>query len=185
MISPRLVCLLGAESTGKTTLARALATRFSCPWVPEYLRSFCDSRQRTPRRDEQSLILETQHIHTLAARESAAQQGAPFVFCDTAPLLIAIYSEDVFGDRSLLPRGRELHAVYNLTLLCEADLGWIADGFIRDSPATQARIHAALEREMSALTRPLGERRCLSIRGAGDARIAAAVQALQSLHATG
>lgn len=178
-----MVCLLGAESTGKTTIAQALAAQLSCPWVPEYLRRFCDSQQRTPRRDEQALILETQHIHALAARECAARQGAPFVFCDTAPLLSAIYSEDVFGDRSLLPRGRALHALYDLTLLCEADLGWVADGFVRDGPATQMRIHSALEAELSALAHRLGNQACTRISGSGGARIKAAVDALQRHHA--
>ena len=34
------VCLLGAESTGKTTLAAALAERFDTVWNPEYGRPY-------------------------------------------------------------------------------------------------------------------------------------------------
>src|ERR1035437_2749974 len=43
MKAARLICIIGAECTGKTTLARALAEHFDCPWVPEYLRDFCDA----------------------------------------------------------------------------------------------------------------------------------------------
>jgi NadR type nicotinamide-nucleotide adenylyltransferase len=32
----RRVVLIGAESTGKTTLAQQLAERFNTTWVPEY-----------------------------------------------------------------------------------------------------------------------------------------------------
>ncbi|MBL8309694.1 MAG: ATP-binding protein [Burkholderiales bacterium] len=181
MNTPKLVCLMGAESTGKTTLAQALAARFSCPWVPEYLRSFCQAHQRTPQRHEQSLILETQHIHVLAAREDAARHGAPFVFCDTAPLLTAIYSEDVFGDASLLPRGRTLQRIYALTLLCEADLEWAADGFMRDGPAAQARIQTALARELATPGRTAGESCWQVIRGKGASRADAAIHAILAL----
>ena len=36
------VCLLGAESTGKTTLARALAERYGTVWNPEYGRPYTE-----------------------------------------------------------------------------------------------------------------------------------------------
>ena len=56
-----VIALLGAESTGKTVLAAALATALTSPArriavVPEYLREFCDRHGRTPRRDEQAHI---------------------------------------------------------------------------------------------------------------------------------
>jgi hypothetical protein len=38
----RRVCLVGAESTGKTTLAVALAGHYQTVWMPEYGREFCD-----------------------------------------------------------------------------------------------------------------------------------------------
>src|SRR5450759_3705376 len=100
-MNPKLICIIGAECTGKTTLARSLAAHFDCPWVPEQLRVFCDTHARTPRRDEQAQLLQAQHAGELAAQLSAAQQNKPFVFCDTAPLLTAIYSDYIFADKSL------------------------------------------------------------------------------------
>ncbi len=175
MNAPRLICILGAESTGKTTLAQQLATRFSCPWVPEYLRRFCDERGRTPRRNEQSLILETQHVHELAAVAGVLTTApqARYVFCDTAPLTIAIYSDYVFADRSLYARARALQARYALTLLCESDLGWVADGFLRDSAEAQAAIHAMMAHELAALGVPFA---CIA--GHGSARVDAAAAVL-------
>jgi len=38
------VCFHGAESTGKSTLARKLADRFGCPLVPEYGRIHAEER---------------------------------------------------------------------------------------------------------------------------------------------
>ena len=169
---PLLIGLIGAESTGKTTLARALAAHFTCPWVPEYLREFCESRGRTPTRDEQSLILETQVIHEAAAWANARDTAAPYVFCDTAPLLTAIYSNFVFRDESLFPRARSLHARYALTLALEADIAWVADAQ-RDGAHVRQPITDMIARELATLALPT-----LKISGHGDARLASALAAI-------
>ena len=39
------VVIIGAESTGKTTLARALAEHYKTPWVPEFGRFYTEARQ--------------------------------------------------------------------------------------------------------------------------------------------
>ena len=74
-MEPRLIALLGAECTGKTTLAQALAQRLGVAWVPEYLRSFCDAKGRTPRHEEQAHIVQEQTRGELNALEQARQQG--------------------------------------------------------------------------------------------------------------
>ena len=43
----RRVCLMGAESTGKTTLAEALARVYDTVWVPEYGRPYTVSKNKT------------------------------------------------------------------------------------------------------------------------------------------
>ena len=44
--SPARIAILGAESTGKSTLAETLARRHGTLWVPEYLREFVDTMGR-------------------------------------------------------------------------------------------------------------------------------------------
>lgn len=172
---PRLICLIGAESTGKTTLAQAMAAHFSCPWVPEYLRQFCQSRERTPTRGEQSLILETQVIHESAALVSAQAANAPFVFCDTAPLLTAIYSDFVFNEQSLFPRARALQMRYALTLVLEPDIAWVADAQ-RDGAHVRQPITRTIGRELAALNVQTAK-----LSGHGDARFASALKAIAAL----
>lgn len=176
-MSAQLICLLGAECTGKTTLAAQLAEHLECPWVPEYLRGFCESRGRTPRVDEQAGILETQAAHAEAALVRASARGLPFVFCDTAPLLTAVYSEFVFGDLSLYARARELHARYRLTLLLQNDIAWVADGMMRDGPEVRGPVQELLESELAQIGAPVAR-----VRGSGPARLLAALNALQGLN---
>ena len=57
--APLRVAIVGAESTGKSELARALADALSgefglrCHIVDEWLRDWCDRHGRTPSADEQ------------------------------------------------------------------------------------------------------------------------------------
>lgn len=179
MNDPFLICVIGAECTGKTTLTKNLAAHFGGLWVEEYLRTFCAEQGRTPRRDEQPLILETQVSHEAGASILAREQRKAFVFCDTAPLLTAIYSDFFFADKSLYRRAYALHARYALTLHLEPDIPWVADGIQRDGDHVRKPLHAMIERELSTLAMPF-----VHIAGANDVRRQAAINAVQSLPAT-
>jgi len=145
-----VITLLGAESTGKTTLAHALADTLAAQGhrvatVPEYLREFCDRERRTPRIDEQRGIAAEQ-----TRRIAAAAASHDIVVADTSALMIAVYSDQVFGDRSLYDEALAAHAHCDLTLLTALDLPWQADGLQRDGPHVRepvdAKVRAALAR---------------------------------------
>jgi len=145
-----VIALLGAESTGKTTLAidlgRVLAARDrQVAVVGEALREFCDREARTPRRDEQAAIAAEQ-----MRRIAAAAQSAEIVIADTTALMIAVYSDLVFGDTSLYAAAEAEQRRYDLTLLTALDLPWQADGLQRDGPHVREpvdrQIRAALAR---------------------------------------
>jgi nicotinamide riboside kinase len=149
-MAPRLICLIGAECTGKTTLAQALAQQMDGLWVPEYLRRFTQTRGRTPQRAEQLHILQEQLRMETEALSQARQQGHSAIFCDTAPLLTAIYSDCLFADVSLYPQARSLHARYVLTLFLEPDIPWQADGLQRDGAQSRAAVHVAIEHALAS-----------------------------------
>lgn len=172
----KLICLIGPECTGKTTLAQALARQLDAPWVPEYLRTFCDAHGRTPMQREQAHIMETQYRNEEAALKLAETQGKAYVFCDTAPLLTAIYSDFVFGDPSLLATARMLHTRYALTLLLETDIAWESDGMQREGDHVRAPIQAMIEAELARVGRPV-----VRVSGTGPARLASALQVLRSV----
>jgi nicotinamide riboside kinase len=145
-----VVTLLGAESTGKSRLAlelgEALAARGTrVAVVPEVLREFCDREGRTPRQDEQAAIAAAQ-----TARIAAAAAAAEIVVADTSALMVAVYSDLVFGDASLYAAAEAAQRRWDLALLAALDLPWQADGFIRDGAHVREpvdeKVRAALAR---------------------------------------
>lgn len=174
-MEPRLICLIGAECTGKTTLAQALAQQMGGLWVPEYLRSFTAQQGRAPERTEQQHILQEQVRQETQALATARRQQQALVFCDTAPLLTAVYSDAVFADASLYPQAHGLHVRYALTLLLEPDIPWVADGVQRDGVQARAAVHARIEQALADWVWPH-----FRVAGAAEQRLALACEAVAS-----
>jgi len=140
------IAIVGSASSGKTTLAQALAERYGDVWVPEYLREFVELRQRVPVEDDQLHIAETQ-----AAREDLAMARASrFLFCDTTPLMTAVYSRHYFG--RIEPRLEALVASrrYDVTLACAPDIPWTPDGLCREPEDQSGAVNAILSEELAA-----------------------------------
>lgn len=173
---PKLIAILGAESTGKTTLAQVLAAHFNSPWVAEYLRDFCNEKNRTPRRDEQRHIMEVQVAREQRALNFATAHHAPYVFCDTAPLLTAIYSEYVFADTSLYAEANTLHARYPFTIVLTPDIEWVEDGLQRAGEHVRGDIHRLIKHSLGAIDAAMVE-----VSGEGELRTRNAMEGLQNL----
>ena len=169
-----VIALLGAESTGKTTLAEALVHALrgdgrSAALVTEYLREFCDEQQRTPRQAEQAGIADMQ-----TRRIADAACDVDVVVADTTALMIAVYSDKVFGDTGLYASAVDAHRACDLTLLTALDLPWQADGLQRDGPQVREPVDAMLR---AALARAgIGYS---VVAGHGPARLTAALQAVR------
>jgi nicotinamide riboside kinase len=174
-----VITIVGAESTGKSTLALALckalnagaARRPRCAHVDETLRSFCIRTGRTPTRAEQVDIAAEQ-----TRRIAAAAAAHEVVIADTSALMTAVYSDYVFGDTSLYDSALATQAGYDLTLLTALDLPWLADGLQRDG--------AHVRQPVDALIRQALQRADLGwsvIAGQGAARLANALAVIERL----
>jgi NadR type nicotinamide-nucleotide adenylyltransferase len=137
---PLRIAILGAESTGKSTLAAALAAHYGTLWVPEYLREFVEAQERTPQEHEQLLIAQTQVAH----EEAAARLTRTYLFCDTTPLMTALYSRHywarVDADLDVLAK----HRRYDFCFVTAPDYPWVPDGLQRESEEVRERVHNEL-----------------------------------------
>lgn len=167
-----VVCLLGAESTGKTTLAAQLtealnARGLRAAMVAEYLREFCEQTQRTPTPDEQAAIAAEQQ-----RRIAQAAQTHDVVVADTSGLMVSVYSELVFGDHSLYPQTIEWQRLIKLTLLTAIDIPWVDDGLQRDGPHVREPVDNIIRRVLHGAQLPYAV-----VSGLGAARLDNALKA--------
>jgi len=169
-----ILAIVGAESTGKSTLAEALAERLAadtgwrCTWIPEVLREWCEREGRTPAEHEQAGIAAEQ-----ARRIEEAAKTHRIVVCDTTPLMTAVYHRHIFDDRSLDSPAIAWQRRCTLTLLTALDLPWRADGLQRDGPHVREPVDAAVREMLIGAGLPF-----VVIGGLGAARLETAVDAV-------
>lgn len=194
----RRVVVVGAESSGTTTLARALAAHYAARggvwattrWVPEYGRLYCEEKLAAARRatphtgpdlwigdlpwstDEFTVIAERQ----LALEDAAARSGSPLLVCDTDAFATSLWHERYLG--SPAPDVERLHARtrHDLWILTgtagvpfEQD-GWRDGESIRDWMS--GRFRAELDRRGLPYT---------VVTGPHEERLATAVDAVDAL----
>ncbi len=120
------VCLLGAESTGKSTLARVLAERYDTVWNPEYGRPY--TRIGRPAGAEWT-SWEFTHIARIHCwyEDFLAGQARRVLFADTDAFTTAVFHEvylatPATGFQDLVER------CYDLFVVCGLDVAWRHDG---------------------------------------------------------
>jgi NadR type nicotinamide-nucleotide adenylyltransferase len=132
------VCLLGAESTGKTTLATALADAYRTVWAPEYGRVYTEVGRPhgAPWRSE-----EFEHIARVHCwyEDFLAGLADRVLIADTDAFTTAVFHEAYLGDPArgfddLVARRADLY------LVCGLDVPWEHDGW-RDRAAQRQWMH--------------------------------------------
>lgn len=153
------VAVLGAESTGKTTLCRDLAAYFSGPWVPEYMRTYLqakwDKQQLTCTWDDLLPIAQGQIEleNKLAKQADQTPDNTHYLFCDTSLFELMVYANWYYGDCPEALTKAALAHHYDLILLTEVDIPWVADD-LRDSPHQREEISAYFASQLNIHQKP-------------------------------
>lgn len=167
------VCLLGAESTGKTTLAAALAESYDALWVPEYGRVYTEVG-RPPAAPWGSD--EFEHIARVHCwyEDFLAGFARRVLFCDTDAFTTAVFHEAYLGEPA---RGfEELAArLYDLYVVCGLDVPWERDG-LREFEEARRRHHETYVEHARSSGSPW-----LVVEGPPETRLVAARRAVDAL----
>lgn len=167
--------MVGGECTGKSTLAEALAVALPGVVVPEALRQWCLEHGRTPQQTEQRDIMDLQ----VRAESAATGTDLPWIVCDPATVMTAVYSQIYFDDTALMRAALE-HAdtSYDAIIWCDRDVPWHADAHLRDGTQWRDRAHEELAAVLTHVNIPI-----LRVSGALDSRIESALAFLHGLDA--
>lgn len=116
------VALLGAPSTGKSSLASALAKHYQTVWMPEYGREYWLEHQQARRLSPEQLV-EIAEGH-LQREEKLLAQAKRYLFVDTEAIVTYHYALDYHG--AALPRLIDLANAavdrYDFFFLCATDI---------------------------------------------------------------
>ena len=164
------VVLTGSESSGKTTLARALATHYGAPYADEFVREFA-ARKGAIDFSDHGPIARGQ----MASEDAAIARAGPVVFLDTDLVSTVVYCEHYFGRSPEWIVDEARRRAGDLYLLLKPDVPWAADG-IRDRGDRRDEMHALFQSMLEALGLHYEE-----IGGDADARLARAVSAVDAL----
>lgn len=164
----RRVSVFGPESTGKSTLAAALARAFGTIYVPEFARAYLMSRGAVVTRADMDVIGQGQ----IAVEDACAGDANRVLFCDTDPLATVVWCEVMYGDAPAWLRSAAMTRRYALTLLCDVDIAW-EDDVVRYLPHDRPEFFARCEAALRA-----AGRRYTIVRGKGAGRTDVAREAV-------
>lgn len=117
------IALIGAESTGKTTLCRSLAMRYNTLWVPEHAREYVSGSGMETSIDDIVTIARKQLEH----ENEMAALANKLLFVDTEFILAKVWCEDVYNEVPVWIEEQITSHRYDLYLLTNNDLPWVAD----------------------------------------------------------
>jgi NadR type nicotinamide-nucleotide adenylyltransferase len=137
------VCLIGVESTGKSSLAATLAARFGGVVMPEYGRQWAESH---------GLDFTPQALHEialghLAARNMIEAASPALIVEDTDIVMTSAWARMLHGVRD--PALSAIAATADLYLMFARDTPWIDDGTRQFGGRERVRFDAIVRDELA------------------------------------
>lgn len=164
----RRVVVVGAESTGTTTMAKALADHYRTTWVPEYGRTYAEGKM-----SGDSLWETAEFVHIAEAQNSLEDRLAGYcdriLICDTDSFATAIWHERYVGHASDEVERIGAERRYDLYLLTAPDIPFVQDGY-RDGQHIRDWMHRRFEEALRAR-----DKRFVVLAGDHESRFRAAI----------
>ncbi|HBM45971.1 TPA: cytidyltransferase [Patescibacteria group bacterium] len=122
------IVFLGAESTGKTTIAEEVAKEHKTEWMPEYGREYWEKNNTEGKLSKEQLV-ELANIH-LEKEEELLQKANKYLFVDSNAITTEMFSRFYHGDAhpELSRLAKESESRYDLVFVCDTDIPYVEDG---------------------------------------------------------
>lgn len=115
------IVVTGAESTGKSTIAKAIANHFNVEWIPEFAREYVENLEGPYTYEDVEAIAQKQ-IET----ERNLSNESLIVF-DTWLIITKVWFDFVYGKCPGWLNEEIKNCNIDLFLVCDVDLPWIDD----------------------------------------------------------
>lgn len=135
------VAIIGPESTGKSTLAKHLANKFKCGYVPEYGRTLAEARKNKLTKEDFETIFNTQDFFLKNALHNL--DDVPLVISDTEAITTEVWYEHFFS--SVCDKHE---SDFDLYILLAPTTPFIQDGTRMTNEKERWSMYSKLENEL-------------------------------------
>lgn len=145
------ICIVGAESTGKTTLAQCLSDYYKTKWVKEFGRQYCEEKWKDDiitnnwASDEFVKIA----LEQIRREDILAREANKVLICDTDAFATSIWHERYLGSQNKEVQTIANSRHYDLYLLTGDEIPFVQDG-LRDGESIRHWMHERFVRELSS-----------------------------------
>lgn len=179
------VVLIGAESTGKTTLAQQLANHFQTAWVPEYGREHWEEKVSQLASSEASPSWNSDEFIHIAQEQQRredllARECNKILVCDTNAFATGTWYERYFQARHPVVDSIGDRSKADLYLLTAPDVPFVQDGF-RDGEHIRNWMHSRFAEQLLELSRNDPTVQIVHIHGPYEQRLATAIAAVDAM----
>jgi len=175
----RRIAVVGAESTGTTTLSRDLAKHYRTTWVPEYGRMYSEGKVYG---DENALWRSEEFMKIARAQatleDALAESSNGLLICDTDPFATSIWHERYMGSQSPEVEKFADRRHYDLYILTGDEIPFVQDG-LRDGEDIRHDMHTRFEEKLKATGRNY-----IVVRGSREERLTDAIKAIDGIMPT-
>jgi NadR type nicotinamide-nucleotide adenylyltransferase len=165
------VVMTGSESTGKSTLAEALARHYNVRLVPEFVRTFAEQKGAPINFSDHGPIARGQ----MALEDEHLARADRLLIQDTDLLSTVVYCRHYFGRCPTWIEEAAQSRRPDLYLICQPDIPWIADG-VRDRGHLREDLQGMFQAAVAASGAP-----SVNLQGAREQRFSRAIEAIDQL----
>lgn len=118
------IAVIGPESTGKTQLCEQLAIHYKTTFVPEYARTYFETHDIS---NYSINDLEVIYAKQLDLEKEKLIEANKILFSDTNLISGMVWSQKLFDQLPSVISEKFSQLNYDLHLVCDIDLPWVAD----------------------------------------------------------